>query len=1108
MFAKLLNKLNPEHKAQETYQLNPYVVLHYGIPSTASRLAYDPIQCLLAIGTLDGRIKVIGGDNIEGLLISPKQLPFKHLEFLQNQGFLASISNDNDVQVWDLEHRCVASTLQWQSNIMAFSVIQGTSYMYVGDEYGSISVLKYDVEERRLFQLPYHIPAKSVSEAAGFSLLNCQSVVGVLQQPCSYGNRLLFAYDNGIIVLWDLSKNQLVHIKGDKDLHLKDKPIDISTNETVQEQQSEASMDERDDKEISSLCWASLDGSILAVGYVDGDIMLWNLTSITPTKDHKAEKSAVDVIKLQLSSSNKRFPVIVLHWSASRSTGDNGGQLFVYGGDEMGSAEVLTILNLEWSPGREALKNVARVDLTLSGSFADLILLQNFDSVEGTLTMSLLILTSPGQLQFYDESYLSALISQPQKPSPLPIQYSSVLPTTEPNLTAGRFCSLHGDTKSSIALSEMVEATRLQMASVASYKSSKWPMTGGVPSHMSLPQDRIQRLYIAGYQDGSVQIWDATYPIFSPLFILEPEVKGIAVNGTGASVSALDFAPLTLSIAVGSESGLICLYLLAGSSKESGLHVVTGTEKEARILDQGDGPHCCAVFLLCSSLVRTLRYSNLGDRLAVGFESGQVAMLDVSSLSVLFLTDISSGCNSPVISFALETFLDTSALKVSSEQSESGRTIEPEKEFVLALRSNLHITVLDAISGNIINTFPVDHNKESTAISIYILEDTKIVPEASEGKHLHLSSQDDEGKSETPQASALHVGSSAVVELNPLTEDANFCQRSVDFLILLSCTDVLQLYSLKSLIEGEGHLIHEVKLVKTCCWTATFKKDEEESALILLYQTGAVEIRSLPNLEVLGESSLMSILRWNFKSNVDKTISSTDSGHLALVNGCEFAVVSFLAGKDASRIQQLLPCLHDKVLAAAVDNDLNTSPSQKKHKETVSGLLGGLIKGFRTNKEAGIIDPIEAYKVDHASLRRIFLGSSEEHAAPAADTGEVIELSIDDIQIDEPVYVSPLPQKREKERKDKQKEREALFEGATTELKPKQRTIEEIKAKYRKPEDASAAAAQARNKLLERQEKLERLSKNSEELRSGAENFASLAQELAKRMENRKWWQL
>jgi syntaxin-binding protein 5 len=111
MFAKFFQKIHnqhqsPQHDASqgslEQADLDPRVTLHYGIPSTASILAFDPIQGLLAIGTLDGRIKVIGGDNIEALLISPKQLPFKNLEFLQNQGFLASISTENEIQVTDV----------------------------------------------------------------------------------------------------------------------------------------------------------------------------------------------------------------------------------------------------------------------------------------------------------------------------------------------------------------------------------------------------------------------------------------------------------------------------------------------------------------------------------------------------------------------------------------------------------------------------------------------------------------------------------------------------------------------------------------------------------------------------------------------------------------------------------------------------------------------------------------------------------------------------------------------------------------------------------------------------------------------------------------------
>lgn len=36
----------------------------------------------------------------------------------------------------------------------------------------------------------------------------------------------------------------------------------------------------------------------------------------------------------------------------------------------------------------------------------------------------------------------------------------------------------------------------------------------------------------------------------------------------------------------------------------------------------------------------------------------------------------------------------------------------------------------------------------------------------------------------------------------------------------------------------------------------------------------------------------------------------------------------------------------------------------------------------------------------------------------------------------------------------------------------------------------------------------QKLRENTEELASGAQDFASMAKELAKRMENRKWWQI
>ncbi|OIT32661.1 hypothetical protein A4A49_24385, partial [Nicotiana attenuata] len=132
--------------------------------------------------------------------------------------------------VWNLKSRSVACDLQWKSNITAFSVINGSSFMYVGDEYGTISVLKFCVENRELLQLPYQILWSSLSEAAGFANSDHQPVVGILPQPFTSGNRLLIAYESGLIILWDVVEAHVIIVKGDKDLHLKDGAVNFKKN--------------------------------------------------------------------------------------------------------------------------------------------------------------------------------------------------------------------------------------------------------------------------------------------------------------------------------------------------------------------------------------------------------------------------------------------------------------------------------------------------------------------------------------------------------------------------------------------------------------------------------------------------------------------------------------------------------------------------------------------------------------------------------------------------------------------------------------------------------------------------------------------------------------
>ena len=154
--------------------------------------------------------------------------------------------------------------------------------------------------------------------------------------------RLLIAYEKGLLVLWDVSDSNAISVRGYGDLHMKGQ-ISGAQRDADEDQLNNAIDDSDEEREICSLCWASRGGSIVAVGYITGDILLWDMNTRPPRKDKQMDVSS-NVVKLQLASGSRRLPVIVLHWSAGSPIHCNkGGHLFVYGGDDMGSEEVLTV---------------------------------------------------------------------------------------------------------------------------------------------------------------------------------------------------------------------------------------------------------------------------------------------------------------------------------------------------------------------------------------------------------------------------------------------------------------------------------------------------------------------------------------------------------------------------------------------------------------------------------------------------------------------------------------------------------------------------------------------------------------------------------------------
>ncbi|KAK9668476.1 hypothetical protein RND81_13G063300 [Saponaria officinalis] len=616
---------------------------------------------------------------------------------------------------------------------------------------------------------------------------------------------------------------------------------------------------------------------------------------------------------------------------------------------------------------------------------------------------------------------------------------------------------------------------------------------GGTQSDVLSADEKLEKkIFIAGYKDGSVRVWDVTKATFSLVSILEGQVHGIENVGSNISVTSLDFCESVMNLAVGSECGVVRVYSLTNGMEESKLHWVTHSERKVYDIPPTKGPQCRAVFSLVNAHVQSLHFSVSGTKLAVGFESNHVAVLDMRSLSVLFLTNSVASSTSPVISAILKTFTDSHDSSKGSKHTRPENTEQSMEEYMFTVTQDSKVNVLDCRTCSNIATRPLHLKKEQRAISIYVLDGSKFMSTSS------LQHHEESNKAE--QDISPNKGESRGNE-HPFSNG----EKLMDSMLLLCCENVIRLYHMRSVLQGEDKPICKVKLAQSCCWTSILRKDDK-IGLILVYQSGTIEIRLLPSLELLLESSLNSALRWNFRSNMEKLTSSTDHGHICLVNGSEMIFFSLSTGENETRFWESLPLLHDKVIATAADAAISYSVKHKKQ-VAATGFLGDIVKGLKKESNNTNDTSLSNFLQLEGIFSHPLVPDSSLNTLENKEEQEDEELDIDDIEIDEPILPSATSSNQAKG-KTAERERERLF-GGPMDTKPKTRTPEEIMAKYRGAEYASAAAERARNKLMERQDKLERIGLRTEELQHEAEDFASMANELVRTMEARKkWWKI
>ncbi|CAK9858240.1 unnamed protein product [Sphagnum jensenii] len=1085
--------------------LQPRLSVHQGIPATASILAFEPVQRVLAVASLDGRIKLFGLPGLEILLQSPTPAPGKFLKFMNNGEQLVQITTQNNIEIWNLEKQELACSLKWEHDITAIATLQGTPYMYIGDENGTVSVLQCEDGGQQATQMAYCIPAHITLVKAGSS--TAPSVVGILPQPHAAYSRVVIAYANGLIVLWGLHETQVLAVRGGTAVQRKqlaeystklertrsiaervmEQAVTLGEQFTSSSSSKSSTLEEEDEeeKEICTICWACSRGNVLAAGYVDGEIWLWSIPLVSKERGQGEQNdprpptsSGIPLRKLDLAPGKAmKMPVILLSWCGSSKTCKGGsGRLHVYGGHDLGSPQSLMMLSLEGESSNE----LKPLELSLHGPFADMVLLPSAGGDLNTPAAALLVLTSPGLLHIYDgagiDSFFNAATEDGCSPSSLqPVPWQS--PTT------AEVVAVKLITVSRLAAAANVLIQLTQNHKVLPYAlpaGTRWPITGGVASRVTSSGDQGKKMNIllTGHKTGIIQVWDASSPTIQHICTVEAQNKD-----NPAPVNVMDFCGESALLAVGDQQGKVHVFRLNAQAQEVKCYKITSGTPTEEVFNTAAGFQCIAALTVHLAAIQTVVVTHDPARLAVGDESGMVSLLDLGTCSLLFY------CN------FFESNLSITSLVVTSTQSsnESMHTTSPPSSpstsqkqpippsfttMVYAANKNGAVVVLDGSTGGHL-AGPLQPQNSSVTVSMHILD--------ASGAVMQVVSCKEHAEVDQSKPQLVPVGT--------------------DNLYLLICSEKsLRLYSSSAVMQGSGDTLQEVELQTPCCWAATFKvPSTNASGLVLLNQSGWLEIRSLPDLGILYETTLSSCLSWQLElsSNFWRTLACAENGHLLLRN-----YVYGLISLSLSRLPQCLPHIYDKDLAAAAEAAMKYAMSQPKKQSQTQGLLGVLME-FKSSLEQGpaVHSASELPKLlslqpfTIPSVLPSDLGSPSDSSA--LDTDINLEIGIAPCHFSDIIPTSAVSKETVSDVED---DRRQLLGDDN---KPRQRTTDEIKAAYghAKALDASSAAGLARDKLMERGQKLQSINQRTEEMQAGAEDFASMAEQLAKKMERRKWWE-
>jgi syntaxin-binding protein 5 len=584
------------------------------------------VQSLLAVGTTEskfgnGQIYVFGQKRVEVVFPLAHRASVKILQFCAEK--LLCVDSRNDLSVFSLETKGLLNAHSPPAKITALHCDPTLDYALLGTQHGD--TLAYDLDREHL--APFKIPNLWREQ---FPQSRMTAVVSLALHPRDIGT-LLIGYNAGA-VLYSFKQNKAM-----KWFHYvvpKGAPGGDADPTTMFTERAPP---------LTQAIWHPT-GTFILTGHEDSSIVIWDpkdgrIIQARTLQDTNVDKPGPGTLSLGATPDtiSIKTPIFRIAWCANQDPDDTG--ILVAGGAPSNlPTKSLTFFEL----GRTPVYSTASWQL-LSDHFENPKRQRILPCPPGTEVIDLCFIprSSPHFAGAQDPLAIIALLASGEIttlsfPSGMPICPTNQLPL--PMIMAHPFIN-H-------ATLAPVERTRW-LGMTEKRQHGPLLVTGGAEANYPMKRFEHRNVVQTSHADGTIRLWDAGHAdeLENPS-LLQLDVSRAVGRQEDVHVTQTSFAGAAGELSAGLRTGEVAVFRW-GNNKQLGQELPPGpnapqgltsiTDRTEASLKEGFMP-----FTLLSGNrgpATALKHSDVGF-VAAGFESGDLAVIDLRGPAVIYSTNV------------------------------------------------------------------------------------------------------------------------------------------------------------------------------------------------------------------------------------------------------------------------------------------------------------------------------------------------------------------------------------------------------------------------------------------------------------------------------------